>query len=533
VFGGTMPLANRLFTGRGDLLAAMHTALAAEDASAALTQTAVHGLGGVGKTSLAREYIERHAADYPGGVWWIAAADRAGTMEGLAALARALDPRVPEDIPAEDAAKAALAEVGRRHAPFLLVYDNAPDPASLSGLLPKRGAKVLITSRHPGWNRQAMPLRVDAMAEDDAVALLQAVAEREDEAGARRLARELGCLPLALDQAGAYARETQISFDDYAAQVGELLGRGSGNPDYPESVAATFALAIAKAAQNAPAAEAVIGLFAWYAPERIPLLLLETPPAERAEAIAALSNLSLIAAAEKTTLGPAVTVHRLVQAVMRDRMAWAGAELEFRDRAIIRLKDVFPVDVFRDPSRWPICRDLLLHVRSLQGRIPLTEATLALANLLSEADGFLGGSGDALGAVDFCRRALAIRERLLGAEHPQTLESVNNLAFFLCALGDAEEALPISRRAVEGSERVLGAEHSDTFASMNNLANCLRALGETADALQLYRRALQDSERALGVDDPVTVISLGGVADCLKALGDPAGALPLFQRALE
>ena len=251
VFGGTMPLANRLFTGRGDLLAAMHTALAAEDAAAALTQTAVHGLGGVGKTSLAREYIERHAADYPGGVWWIAAADRAGTMEGLAALARALDPRVPEDIPAEDAAKAALAELGRRHAPFLLVYDNAPDPASLRGLLPKRGAKVLITSRHPGWNRQALPLPVNAMAEDDAVALLQAVAERPDEAGARRLARELGCLPLALDQAGAYARETQISFDDYVAQVGEFLGRGGGNPDYPESVAATFDLAIRKAAEKA------------------------------------------------------------------------------------------------------------------------------------------------------------------------------------------------------------------------------------------------------------------------------------------
>jgi TIR domain len=82
IFGGTIPPANLLFTGRDDLLAATHAALAAGDGVTALTQAAVHGLGGVGKTSLAREYVRRHQADYPGGLWWITAADRPGTPAG-------------------------------------------------------------------------------------------------------------------------------------------------------------------------------------------------------------------------------------------------------------------------------------------------------------------------------------------------------------------------------------------------------------------------------------------------------------------
>ena len=134
IFGGSMPLENRLFTGRDDLLAAMHAALSAEESggvrTAALTQAAVHGLGGVGKTSLARAYVARHGGDYAG-VWWITAADRPDTLAGLAALAHALDPRLPPETPPEQAARAALDQLATRQTPFLLIYDNAPNPFAL------------------------------------------------------------------------------------------------------------------------------------------------------------------------------------------------------------------------------------------------------------------------------------------------------------------------------------------------------------------------------------------------------------------
>jgi tetratricopeptide (TPR) repeat protein len=533
VFGGTMPLENRLFTGRDDLLAAMHAALAS-NAAAALTQTAVHGLGGVGKTSLAREYIRLHAGDYSGGVWWITASDPSRTADGFAELARVLLPGLPIDIPAAEAARAVLAELDRREAPFLLIYDNAPDPAALAGLLPKRGPKVLITSRHPGWNRQAVPLAVNELAEDAAVALLQSVAGRagQDDAGARRLARELGCLPLALDQAGAYVRETLVSFDDYAAQVAVLLRRLGDNPDYPDSVAATFDLAIARAAERAPAAEDALGLFAWVAPEQIPLALLDLPTEARAESLAALRSLSLVSLAVETAAGLAVTVHRLVQAVMRDRLAAKGVAEASRSLALHRFAGMFPY-AFNEPTHWPLCRVLLPHTYALVARLTPDDQTPELPLLLNRVGNCLGAMGDAGGALPLYRRALERNERVLGLEHAETLATMNNLAHCLQTMGDAAAALPLHRRALENCKRVLGAEHPDTLLAVNNLASCLQTLGSAPAALALFRWALESSERVLGAEHPGTLLGVNNLAGCLQTLDDAAAALPLFRRALE
>jgi tetratricopeptide (TPR) repeat protein len=531
IFGGAMPLENLLFTGRDDLLAALHATLSVEGGTAALTQAAVHGLGGVGKTSLARAYIARHGDDYAG-VWWITAADRPGTLAGLTALAHALDPRLPATTPPEDAAQAALDAIAKRPEPFLLIYDNAPGPAALTGLLPKRGARVLITSRHPGWTRQARAWPVPEMPENEAAALLQRVADRQDDAGARRLARELGYLPLALDHAGAYARQTHISFDDYVSRVETLIGQAGDNPDYPASVEATFQIAITGLSATA---HAVLGRFCWLAPDAIPLLLLDDsigPEAERRDAVAALTNVSLVTVAPDTGAGPSVTMHRLVQAVMRNRLAATGAAEASRTESLTRLTSVFPY-AFRDPGPWPLCRALLPHVRALEPRCASDENAVTLTSLLNLAGSFLQGSGDASGALPLYRRALESRERVLGAEHPATLTSVNNLAGCLRALGDASGALPLYRRALESRERVLGAEHPDTLTSVNNLAYCLETLGDASGALPLYRRALESRERVLGAEHPDTLISVNNLAYCLQALGDASSALPLYRRALE
>jgi tetratricopeptide (TPR) repeat protein len=454
-----------------------------------------------------------------------------GILTGLSALAHALHPDLEATTPQEEAARLALDTIGKRQAPFLLVYDNAQDPASLAEWLPTRGPRVLITSRHPDWQTQARTLPVSVMPEAEAIALLQARAGRQDDAGARRLARELGYLPLALDQAGAYAKLTLVSFDDYANFVESLIGRAGPGRDATRTVSATLGLAIARVPA---AAEDMLARFAWYAPEAIPLLLLDKASMiETTEAVAALVAVSLVTRADDTAAGPAVTVHRLVQTVMRQRLAERGADAAAREQATARLAAVFPKDAFRAPAPWPRCRALLQHVSAMSAKTPPADATATLAYVLGETDSFLDGSGDTKNAVVFSRRALEIRERVLGAEHPQTLTSVNNLASCLRALGDAAAALPLYRRALESRERVLGAEHPASLTSVNNLAACLEALGDATAALPLYQRALESRERVLGAEHPATLTSVNNLAGCLEALGDAAGALPLFRRALE
>jgi tetratricopeptide (TPR) repeat protein len=534
IFGGPMPAENPLFTGRDDLLTELHAALSRGDGIAALTQAAVHGLGGIGKTSLARAYVARHGHEYPG-VWWIAAADRIGARDGLADLARVLLPGLPADATPDDAARAALKQLSALRTPFLLIYDNAPAPMALAGLLPTRGARVLITSRHPDWAEQAAALPVGPLPPDEAAELLQARAGRPEPDGATRLARELGYLPLALTQAGAYVKSHPLTgFAAYADRVEALIGQASRNPnpDYPASVGATFDIAIGEAG---PAAEAVLGLFAWLAPERIPLSLLDDSigkAAEREDGLVALISVSLVTVETDAADVPVASVHRLVQATMRNRLAARGEADAARDRAVGRLVSAFP-DAYNNPVHWPLCRLLLPHQRAVAARIEAGLETADLAVLLGRAGSFHLGSGDAAGALPLHRRALAVAERVLGPEHPDTLTDMSNLAVCMETQGDAAGALPLLRRALAVAERVLGPEHPDTLRSINNLAACMQTLGDAAGALSLYRRALEVRERVRGPEHPDTMVSVNNLAACMATLGDVAGALPMHRRTLQ
>jgi hypothetical protein len=142
------PPRNPHFTGRGDLLAALRQQLTQTSAGAVVQASAVHGLGGVGKTQLAIEYAHRYAADYDL-VWWIPAEESLAIAGRLAALARRLG--LPEPSSLEEQVQVLFDELGRRER-WLLVYDNAEAPAALKGYRPPAGTgQVLITSRNPTW----------------------------------------------------------------------------------------------------------------------------------------------------------------------------------------------------------------------------------------------------------------------------------------------------------------------------------------------------------------------------------------------
>src|SRR5262249_22752251 len=139
--------------------------------------------------------------------------------------------------------------------------------------------------------------KLDLLTEDAAAQFLQARAGRADAPGAARLAKALGCLPLALDHAGAYCRlaGASMSFDAYRGKVDARIFRAPKG--YPDSVARTFSLAIEKAVGEHAAAEKLLAYFAFLAPEHIPLDLIGEElldEDDRTEALMALSAVSLV-----------------------------------------------------------------------------------------------------------------------------------------------------------------------------------------------------------------------------------------------
>jgi tetratricopeptide (TPR) repeat protein len=114
---------------------------------------------------------------------------------------------------------------------------------------------------------------------------------------------------------------------------------------------------------------------------------------------------------------------------------------------------------------------------------------------------------------------------VLGPRHPDTLTSLNNLAFVYQAVGRYGEAEPLYREALLTRREVLGPRHPDTLISLNNLAALYRALGRYGEAEPVYWEALQASREVLGPRHPNTLGSLNNLAglyqDQKSALQEP------------
>ena len=350
------------FTGRVDELDRLDAILMKEK-PAAVTQAsvgraAVQGMGGVGKTSLAIEYAYRFKGLYAG-VCWCRAETRIGLLSALANLAVTLGAETAEEADVEKSAKAALRRLAEQRATWLLVYDNVPAPDEVADLLPAAGARVLITSRFSDWSALAEEVALDVMPFAEAVAFLQSRTGRIDAAGARTLSEALGRLPLALDHAAAYCKRTQMQFGDYAKKASSLIDAVPRGVGYPRSVAATFDLAITEAMAQCPEAEPLMAYFAQCAPERIPMTLVEgavEDQAERLKALAALAEVSLVKHDPFGDGTPAVTVHRLVQAVARARSEEHGSAQDAIARLISRLVAIYPEEGYSDPQVVAIVR---------------------------------------------------------------------------------------------------------------------------------------------------------------------------------
>jgi CHAT domain-containing protein/Flp pilus assembly protein TadD len=135
-------------------------------------------------------------------------------------------------------------------------------------------------------------------------------------------------------------------------------------------------------------------------------------------------------------------------------------------------------------------------------------------------------------ARPLAERVLEIREKVLGPEHTEVAQAINNLAIVYQQRGDYAKAESLFQRAMTIREKVLGPEHPDTAQSLNNLASFYRRSGYLAKAESLYQRSLTIREKVLGPEHPEVAHALNSLASLYLIKGDYAEAEPLYQRAL-
>jgi non-specific serine/threonine protein kinase/serine/threonine-protein kinase len=130
-------------------------------------------------------------------------------------------------------------------------------------------------------------------------------------------------------------------------------------------------------------------------------------------------------------------------------------------------------------------------------------------------------------------RAVALRRRALGSDHPETLGSMDNLAHVYLDAGRLAESLSLLGESLKRREARLGPDHPETLTSRNNLAVAYQQAGRLAEALPLYEETLARRRAALGPDHPETLFSLNNLASAYREAGRLADARPLYEEALQ
>jgi RNA polymerase sigma factor (sigma-70 family) len=548
---GDIPLEPAGFLPRPDLLARLDRA----GARVAVLH-AVTGLRGLGTTQLAAAYARaKLAADWRL-VAWVNAVDADSLHAGLAAVADAIGLTERDSgrqvADAGEAVRHLLETDGDR---CLLVFDDVADFETLRPLLPARGtARVLITSTRPPTGHWAAGVPVDVFSADEALRFLTERTGLDDEAGAAAVVSALGHLPLALALAAPMIERQHHGYARYLNRLQtipiEVFLTGDDGQSYPHGVARTvlLSLAVMRAADPTGVSTGVMEIMAVLSPAGVRRELLHA--AGQAGALAAggrrvetvLVDRVLDWLSDRSILtfsldGQTAIMSRQVAQVVRARLArrqrlgavcWAAASvLEGYAAAVSSAQDRLAV------------RSIPQHVTALVDNTPRlagkADEELALILLGLRFIAFyhlveLGGS---------VRRAIEVGElltahlvRLLGPDHPDTLNARNSLAAAYLAAGRAAEAIPLFEQILALRQGLLGPEDPDTLTSRNNLAAAYQDAGRAGEAIQLFEQTLSVRERLLGEDDPGTLNSRGNLASAYRDARRTAEAIPLFEQVL-
>ena len=331
---------NPSFTGRDKELIDLRAKLIAKK-TAAVTAA---GAGGIGKTQLAMQYAFRYSTNYDL-VWWTRAEDLVTLETDFATLAGrlGLDEKRAVDL---------VHDHLRKTSDWLIVFDNAGAPTDYTQFIPPGNGHVLVTSRNLNWPDS---LELEVLARPDAIAFLQNFSGHTDPEAANALCEALGDLPLAIELAAAYVRESAISIAAYRRDFAKFF------KNVADQIANTLRPSFERLEKESPKSLELLSIAAFYAPDDIPRSLLESSipdPLEFNEAVAGLRRYALVDADEET-----ISVHRLIQQAARDRLPDPSKWAEIAVRSVAA---AFPYNK-HEIATWSPSARLLPHAIEAAG----------------------------------------------------------------------------------------------------------------------------------------------------------------------
>ena len=437
---------------------------------------------------------------------------------------------------------------------------------SLLAYLPQsRNGSILITSRTKSValrlaeERDIIP--VEPMDDTHALALLEKkLGEQMDRDDTAELAAALEFMPLAIVQAAAYIRQRvpRYSVRQYIKEFYKndkrktsLLNHEAGHLrrdlDAKNSIIITWQISFDHIHQIKPSAANLLSLMSFFDRQGIPEALLKTQNEagnentgenagndedddheddsnkdtvsdssvdEFEDDILVLRNFSFITISiDETTF----EMHGLVQLAIRKWLEASNQLERWKQQYIKNLCTVFPTGNYEN---WTKCQALFPHAKSAVAQEPAVESSLQdWALILYHAAWYAWAKGSYAEAATMALKAKRIRQKVLGPEDEETLNSMAMLALAYKGQGRWTKAEELQVQVMKTSARVLGAEHSSTLISMANLASTYRNQGRWTEAEELEVQVMETSVRVLGAEHPDTLISMANLASTYRNQG--------------
>jgi hypothetical protein len=531
---GHVPPRNPNFTGRAALLESLHERLGV--GTTAVLPEALLGMGGVGKTQLAVEYVYQHQSGYDL-IWWIPAERPAQIGQSLSELAQRLNLPVSAEVGAVVPAVREVLRVGDPFHHWLLIFDNAESPEAVRPYFPSGGpGSILVTSRDPRWASVASAIEVSVFTRDESTALLRRRGPDLTTHDADRLADALGDLPLAIEQAAAWRVETGMPADEYLRLLGEQrpeLLDDAPPPDYPTTVAAAWNVSLDMVAERNPGALRLLQVCAFLAPEPISRTLFTAArarpidpaldatlddPIVFSRAIREINRYALAAIDHRAN---SIQLHRLVQRVLVDRMT--ADERETARHAAHLLLAAYDPNQPDSVAQWPRYGELFPHVLASSAAHC---GNGQVSQLVYNVTRYLWRWGDSVGSRDLAQHAYDRAKQQLGAGAPETLRIGQWLGFMLFILGRFGEAAELNAATLEIFRETLGEDHENTLDVLQAVAADRRVQGRFAEALAISENVHQRTTRLFGAEDLFTLRAAHNLAVSLRLSGE-------FRRAYE
>ena len=536
--------------------------------------TAIHGLGGIGKTALATEYSYQFAPDYPGGRWQVRCEGQKDLRAAFVSLVGVRDLEFEfteeEKHDLDSQFERVLRELKKRSdavkGRVLIVLDNVDqdkllEPAQVQQLPQADWLHLIATTRlgeHNLFSKQKDRafVAVDELPEQDALALIERYQpngkfpDHAERGAAEEIVRLLGGFTLAVETAAVFLgqfaedvscaafrdrlqREGLVGLETAAGETSEGIRHGEKlltatlRPTLERlSDAERLALMIGALL---PADHVALPWVRVAAAGKFPELGKDTEPGHPDPWQTLLRRLYSLRLFQATAERSEARMHRLLPNIVKLHAATELVEVYERTLLVhVKNRAEFLCDHWVEHEhRWELAPLVACAWQWIERGQDALGAYLA-AHVASP----LIGLAKFAEAEPLMRRELAIWEKGLGPEDPVVAMSLNNLAELYRAQGQYAKAEPFCRRALAIQEKALGPEDPGVALGLNNLAALYWAQGQYAKAEALYQRALGIWEKALGLEHLEVALTLNNLALLYSAQGQYAKAEPLYARAL-